>query len=96
MTEAMFLRALKEAQTKAGEGGEATAGEGRRLTLYAGHGGVSLTVARVESVKLSEGAVRAKNDKGEIFLLALEDVFAVSAEAGTSGATTRKAGFLGG
>lgn len=96
MTEAMLEKILSEALTKADKDGLHMLSDGRRLTLYASHGGVGLTVAKVESVKVDSGIVRARNDKGETFLLSVEDVFAAAVEAGGAGGPSgRKAGFMG-
>ncbi len=85
---------LDEAHAKNVEG-ERIMTEGRRVTLYAAHDGVQLTVAKVESVRVQGALVRAKNDKGDIYVLALEDLFAASVDGGGPSATGRKAGFLG-
>lgn len=91
----MLLRVLKEIEAKKEEG-EHQLGDGRRLTLYAGHDGASLTVTRVEGLRLLEdGTVVARNDKGDRFFVALADVFAVAAEGSGTTASSRKAGFLG-
>lgn len=66
--------------------------EGRCLTLYAAHGGAQLTVAKVEAVSGRGPLVRARTGKGEVYVLALEDLFAVAADAAPT--QTRKAGFL--
>jgi hypothetical protein len=66
--------------------------DGRAVTLYAAHDGVQLTVARVEAVAVKAGLLRARTTKGELYLLALEDVFAAAAE-GTA-MQSRKAGFV--
>ncbi len=96
MTEGMLHAILAEAQAKAGKEGDQALPEGRRLTLYAAHDGVGLTVTKLESLKLEAGIIRARNDKGETFLLSLEDVFAAATESGGSGGSSgRKAGFVG-
>ena len=96
MTDAMLHAILTEAQAKAGKEGEHALPEGRRLTLYAAHDGVGLTVTKVVSVRVEAGIVRASNDKGEGFVLSIEDVFAAAIEAGGSGGSSgRKAGFVG-
>lgn len=96
MTEAMLRTILSEAQAKDGKEGEHVMPDGRRLTIYAAHDGVGLTVAKVEAVKIDRGVVRARNDKGESFLLSVDDVFAAAVEAGGAGGPAgRKAGFLG-
>jgi hypothetical protein len=65
--------------------------DGRGLTLYAAHDGVQLAVPRVEAIAVKSGLLRARTSKGELYVLALEDVFAVAAEATPTQA--RKAGF---
>ena len=72
--------------------GWSTFPDGRALTFYAAHDGVQLTVARVEAVAVKAGLLRARTTKGELYLLALEDVFAAATEA--SATQTRKAGFV--
>ncbi len=66
--------------------------DGRCLTLYAAHAGAQLTVAKVEALSGRGPLVRARTSKGEHYVLALEDLFAVAAEATPT--QTRKAGFL--
>lgn len=94
MNEANLNRILRLADAKEGKEGERELTEGRRLTLYAAHAGVSLTVARVEGLKVDAGEIVARNDKGERYFLSLESVFAVSVEANGQGAAGRKAGFM--
>lgn len=97
MTEAMLKKILSEAQAKREDGGEYRQGDGRRLTLYAGHAGVSLTISRVEAIRLLEdGTVTARNDKGDSYFLAIEDLFAVATDGAASATSSaRKAGFVG-
>jgi hypothetical protein len=97
MTEEMLKAVLDAAHTKAEKDGTATMPEGRTLTLYAGHTGVSLPIAKVESVRVKSGVVSARTTKGETFVVALADVFAASIDGGGSGSSSggRKAGFLG-
>lgn len=95
MTEEMMRAVLDTAHTKTDKEGYSVLPEGKPLTLYAAHDGVSLTVAKVESVKVSGGCVRALTVKGETFMLALEDVFAAAIDGGSEASHTRKAGFLG-
>lgn len=91
----MLTKILGEVEAKK-EGGEFRLGDGRRLTLYAGHAGVSLTVTRVEALKLLEdGTVAARNDKGDRFFVTLADLFGVAVEGSSTTASARKAGFVG-
>jgi hypothetical protein len=102
MTEAMLERILGEANASAPAKGkdadeERTLGDGRKLTLHLAHDGAAMSVARIEAVRIAPGGVLvARNDKGERFFVALDDVYAIALDAGTStGSATRKAGFLG-
>ncbi len=94
MTHDMLKNVLETAQAKESEGWSLLA-DGRLLTLYAAHDGVSLTVQKVEAVRLAHAIVHARSSKGETFMIALEDVFAAAFDAGTTSPTARKAGFLG-
>lgn len=96
MTETVLKAVLDEAQGKSVEGGYVEVAEGRRISLHASHGGVGLVVTKIERIAIAGGVVRARNERGELFVLALEDVFAASVE-GTKSASgsPRKAGFLG-
>jgi hypothetical protein len=95
MTEEMLKAVLDTAHAKTDKEGASTLPEGRSMTLYAAHAGVSLTVSKVESVRVSHGIVRAKNTKGETFVLSVEDLFAAAVDAGGESTSGRKAGFLG-
>lgn len=94
MTEAMLVTIFDEVQAKR-EGAERVMPDGRRVTLYAAHNGVGLTIGKVASTTIENGLVRARNDKGETYILALDDVYAASVEAGSTGPSARKAGFVG-
>jgi hypothetical protein len=91
MTQEHLSAILELVSAKTEKDGWSSFPDGRALTLYAAHDGVQLTVARVEAVAVKAGLLRARNTKGELYLLALEDVFAAAAEATAQQA--RKAGF---
>ncbi len=91
MTQEHLSAILELISAKAEKDGWSTFPDGRALTIYAGHDGVQLTVARVEAVAVKAGLLRARTTKGELYLMALEDVFAAAAEATPTQA--RKAGF---
>lgn len=103
MNDAVMKAALDEAlgqgqaDVKPGPDGFVTLPEGRRITLHAAHAGVPLTVTKIEKLARGGGVLRARNERGELFVVAEEDVFAVSVEGSRTGATgaPRKAGFLG-
>lgn len=102
MTHPLLDKAIEEAlggqaERKPGEDGFVALPEGRRITLHAAHGGVGLTVSKVEKIADGGGVIRARNERGELFVLAEGDVFAVTVEGNRAGSTgaPRKAGFLG-
>jgi len=67
--------------------------EGKLFTLYVSANGASLSVQRIEAIREEQGLVRARTKKGELFVLALQDVYAGAVEE-TQGASARKAGFV--
>jgi len=66
--------------------------EARSITLYIASGGATLSVGRVQTLRHDGALLHAKTNKGEHYVVALEDAYAgsVDAPAGTS----KKAGFL--
>lgn len=95
MTDDLLKAALDMAEAKTDKDGWAELPEGRMLTLYAAHEGVSLPVSKIEAVLIVGGLLKARSSKGETFVLALKDVFAIALDGGGKGAQARKAGFLG-
>lgn len=98
MLKAALDEAFGEAERKPASDGFIDLPEGRRLTLHTAHDGVGLTVSKVDRIAQSAGGVvRARNERGEIFVLALEDLFALSVEGSRQGGAgaPRRAGFLG-
>ena len=95
MTEDMFRTLLDDIGAKRDDEGILRLPEGQLMTLYAAHDGVSLTVAKVEALRVTNGIVRARSAKGETFFIAREDLFAMSVDGGTQVQAGRKAGFLG-
>jgi hypothetical protein len=91
MTQEHLSAILELLSAKPDKDGWSTFSDGRGLTLYAAHEGVQLTVPRVEAIAVKSGLVRARTAKGEIYIVALEDLFAAAAEAAATQA--RKAGF---
>jgi hypothetical protein len=84
---------LKNAQTKVEKDGFANLPDGSSLTLYIAHDGVSLTVPRVEAVKVEGELVFARTAKGERFSIGRSDLFAVAVDGAATGAPVRRAGF---
>ncbi|CAN93297.1 hypothetical protein predicted by Glimmer/Critica [Sorangium cellulosum So ce56] len=95
MTDDLLKAALETAEAKTDKDGWAELPEGRVLTIYAAHDGVSLPVTKIEAVSSAGGLLKARSTKGETFVLALKDVFAIALDGGGKGAQARKAGFLG-
>lgn len=91
MTEDHLTALLTTAEAKKDDKGFLRAAEGRNLSLYVASAGASLTVTRVEAVKIDKQLVHARTVRGETFVLALQDVFAGSVEQPPSAG--RKAGF---
>ena len=82
---------IKAAEARKDDKGWWVTQEGRHVTLYASSGGSSLTVSRVEAIRVDGALVGARTVRGEEYLLALEDVFAGAVEPQAQGA--RRAGF---
>jgi hypothetical protein len=91
MTQDLLTLVLETISAKPDKAGWSALPEGRTLTLYAAHDGVQLTIARAEAIAVKNGLLRARTVKGEMYLLALEDLFSVAAEA--TPAQARKPGF---
>jgi hypothetical protein len=85
------LGALLSAAGAKKEGEWMTLDEGRKMTFYAGSNGVSLTIGSADAVKEEGPLLCVRTIRGEVYLLALEDVFAASTETSTE--KIRKAGF---
>ena len=95
MTDEMFRAVLETAGATNDKDGWTALPEGRLMTLYAAHQGVSLTVAKVEAVKASQRTVWARSAKGDTYVLGLDDLFAAALDRGQDSPSGRKAGFLG-
>jgi hypothetical protein len=93
MTEEHLSALLAAAEAKKDDKGFLRAGEGRTLTLYVASSAASLTVSKVEALRAERDLLHARTTKGEVYVLALVDVYAgaVDASPATGG---RKAGFV--
>jgi hypothetical protein len=78
-----------------GSDGRWTLPEGRTLTLYLSRDGASLQVGKVVEIVSRDTIVEALDNKGELFMLALDDLFAASVSGDARSGPLRKAGFLG-
>ena len=83
---------LKQAQTKSEKEGFTPLPEGGTLTFYLAHDGASLSISRIDGVKLEGELVYARTAKRETFCIARGDIFAVAVEGGV-GQPARRAGF---
>jgi hypothetical protein len=92
MTPEHFDAILKNAQAKGDKDGFQVMPDGGSLTLYVAHDGASLSVSRIEAVKMDGELVYARTQKRETFAVVRSDIYAVAAE-GASGQTARRAGF---
>ena len=68
-------------------------GAGRTVTLHLSHGGAQLSVSRVETVKIQGELVEAHDQKGQVHLFAVADLFAATCSAPKEDAAGRSAGF---
>lgn len=91
MTEEHLTALLSAAEAKKDDKGWVSAPDGRLFTLYVANGGAGLTVSRVEAMRIDNQLVHARTNRGELYLLAIVDVYAGAIEGPT--ATARKAGF---
>lgn len=92
MTLEHWAALLEASGAKKDERGFLTPPEGKLLTLYVASGSATLSVQRIEAVRHDHGLVHARTKKGELFVLALQDIFAGAVEE-TQG-SGRKAGFV--
>lgn len=94
MTDDLLRTILETAEAKQDKDGFHALPEGRSLTLYGAHNGVSLTVAKVTALSLAGDVIRAKSAKGQMFVLGRSVVFAANVEGMGDTPATRKAGFV--
>lgn len=92
MTQEHWAALVEASGAKKDNEGFLTPPEGKLLTLYVSSGSATLSVQRIEAVRHEAGLIHARTKKGELFVLALEDVFAGAVEE-TQG-SSRKAGFV--
>jgi len=68
--------------------------DGASVTLYAAHDGASLTIAKVEAIRLDGELVFARTSKRETYTFAQGDLFALALSVeGAPGQPSRRAGF---
>jgi hypothetical protein len=85
---------LKLAGAKGDKDGWHGLPDGSTMTLHVGHGGVGMTISRIEAVRQDGELVLARNPKRELFVVARSDVYAVALESEAGiGKVARRAGF---
>ena len=92
MTLEQLHAVLKQMQLKSDKEGAYNLPEGSAITLYIAHGGASLNVQRIESLRCEGELVFGRSTKKEMFALASADIFAVAIDT-PPGAAARRAGF---
>jgi hypothetical protein len=92
MTQEHWAALIEASGAKKDEQGFLAPPEGKLLTLYVSSSSATLSVQRIEAVRHEAGLVHARTKKGELFVLALEDIFAGAVEE--SQGSSRKAGFV--
>lgn len=90
MTREQIEVIFKNAQAKAEKDGGLALPEGTNVTLHLAHGGTSLAVAKIESVKFDGELLYATGPKQTVSVVAA-DVFAIALETATQ--QRRPAGF---
>jgi len=93
MTREELEHALKALSAKADKDGNWSVPAETTFTVYASHDGGTLTVSKVEGVKLEGELVLVSTHKKEKFALVRSDVFAVATDGPATQTTRRTAGF---
>jgi hypothetical protein len=91
MTGDQLAALLKLADASKTDEGWANLGQ-YTLTIHTAFNGASLTLAKIESVKVAPPLVYAKSARGETHVVRIDDIFAGTIEP--SRETGRKAGFV--
>lgn len=92
MTDEHLAALIAEAGAKKGTEGWLELPEGRHITLYVSAAGTGMSVSRIGAVKSDGPLVRLRTVKDEVYVLALQDIYAGSVDAPQQ--STRKAGFV--
>ena len=91
MTEEHLNALLAAGEAKKDDQGSMRPAQGRTWTLYVVSGSASLTVSKVEALRVDKDLLHARTSKGELFIVSLKDVYAGAIDTPTGSA--RKAGF---
>jgi hypothetical protein len=82
MTQEQLDTILKQLSAKLDKDGWWAAKEGSMLAVQVAHDGVSMPLSRIEALRVEAGIVTARTHRREVHCFELEDVFAVSSDAG--------------
>jgi hypothetical protein len=93
MTFSNLELALKALDVTAGKDGWFAPAAGSTISLHAAHDGASLSVTRIERLKLTDGMVVAQTEKLERVAVAAGAVFTISVDASSGGSGRQRAGF---
>ncbi|MCC6648821.1 MAG: hypothetical protein IT374_25055 [Polyangiaceae bacterium] len=92
MDQAHLATILGLAGGAAGADGFTELPDGKSITWYVAHAGASMNVSKSTACKLDGALLVARNHKGEVYVVALADVFGAALEGG-SAVPARRAGF---
>ncbi|WP_394848991.1 hypothetical protein LZC95_16260 [Pendulispora brunnea] len=84
---------LKQASAKLDKDGFLALPDGAALTLYVAHDGASLTIPKVDGVRLDGELVYARTVKRETYTVVQSDLFALAVDGAVGGQPARRAGF---
>lgn len=87
---------LKVCEATNGENGFRELPQKTTLNLYLAKNGVGLTVNNIEAVALRGHHLQARTQKGDLYMVVLDDVFAANVEGRAQPKGARRAGFAAG
>lgn len=92
MTQDQLEAALKQLSAKLDKEGWWATPEGSLLTVHVAHDGASLSVSRVEALRVDGVIVTARTPRREMHAFVRDDVFALASDGGGA-EKTRRPGF---
>jgi hypothetical protein len=92
MTQEQLDAILKQLSAKLDKDGWWVMSEGTLLTLHVAHDGASLSVPRIEALRVEGAIITARSPRREMHCIVRDDVFAAASDGG-SGEKGRRPGF---
>ncbi len=92
MTQEQLDAILKQLSAKLDKDGWWAMPEAQLLTVHVAHDGASLSVPRIEALRVEGAIVTTRSPKREIHCIVLEDIFALATDGG-GGEKGRRPGF---